>query len=365
MKLTMGKNIRKYRRELGLTQEQLAEAVGVTVGAVSKWESDLSNPDIGLLPELADLFGISVDVLLGYQLSNRTAELSSTRIHDLRISKNYEEGRAEADKALQRYPNCFDVVYQSAVLFHMIGVEKNDRTALHRSLELYRRACDLISQNTDPSVSELAFQVSIGEVYVALGDIEHALQHLKKYNYCGINDGMIGLLLSQSQRCDEALSFLSENLINCVMKLFQTTIGLSGCFDSKGDSKSAFEVLMWMYGVLEGLKYPGKVTYLDKAEIMLLLGCAQVAAIANDIDKAEEYLRRSRTAARAYDTARTFGSIPNYDVRNIKFYHGKAQAIGDNFGETAMGGIEKALASDERTGQVLTKIWRKIKNEEK
>ena len=54
-----------YRRKLGLTQEALAQKVGVTNQAVSKWESGQSCPDIALLPQIADLFGITIDQLFG------------------------------------------------------------------------------------------------------------------------------------------------------------------------------------------------------------------------------------------------------------------------------------------------------------
>ena len=55
----------RYRKELGLTQEALAQKLGVTNQAVSKWESGQSCPDIALLPALADLFGITIDALFG------------------------------------------------------------------------------------------------------------------------------------------------------------------------------------------------------------------------------------------------------------------------------------------------------------
>ena len=54
MQLNLHENIKKYRKEMGLTQEALAEAFGVTVGAVSKWESGNTVPDIVTLMELAD-----------------------------------------------------------------------------------------------------------------------------------------------------------------------------------------------------------------------------------------------------------------------------------------------------------------------
>ena len=60
--------IAKYRKELNLTQEGLAQQLGVTNQAVSKWESGQSCPDIALLPKLADLFGITIDALFGREI---------------------------------------------------------------------------------------------------------------------------------------------------------------------------------------------------------------------------------------------------------------------------------------------------------
>lgn len=54
MQLKLNENIKKYRKSMNLTQEDLAEAFGVTVGAVSKWESGSNVPDILTLMQLAD-----------------------------------------------------------------------------------------------------------------------------------------------------------------------------------------------------------------------------------------------------------------------------------------------------------------------
>ena len=61
---TIGQNIAKFRKEKGITQEQLSEICGVTPQAVSKWENDNSCPDVTLLKTIARAFGISVDELL-------------------------------------------------------------------------------------------------------------------------------------------------------------------------------------------------------------------------------------------------------------------------------------------------------------
>ena len=65
MNETIGSRIAELRRKKNMTQEDLANALGVTPQAVSKWENDLSCPDITLLPQLAKLLGVSVDELLG------------------------------------------------------------------------------------------------------------------------------------------------------------------------------------------------------------------------------------------------------------------------------------------------------------
>ena len=64
MNETIGNRITKYRKTKKLTQEALAEQLGVSSQAVSKWENDLSCPDIGLLPKLCGVLGITTDELL-------------------------------------------------------------------------------------------------------------------------------------------------------------------------------------------------------------------------------------------------------------------------------------------------------------
>lgn len=64
MKKTLGTMIAELRKQHGMTQLELAEKMGVTDKAVSKWERDLSCPDINSLPNLAEIFGVSVEELM-------------------------------------------------------------------------------------------------------------------------------------------------------------------------------------------------------------------------------------------------------------------------------------------------------------
>ncbi len=65
MNETFGQRFQILRKKLGLKQEDIANKVNISTQAVSKWENDLSAPDISLLPELADILNVTLDELLG------------------------------------------------------------------------------------------------------------------------------------------------------------------------------------------------------------------------------------------------------------------------------------------------------------
>ena len=93
MAFALSEHIRSLRKAHGLTQEQLAEALGVTAGAVYKWES---------------------------------------RLMDLRHAKDLR-GVDEAERAVMRYPNCFAIVYQAAVMMQVFGLEQSDKALTVRA----------------------------------------------------------------------------------------------------------------------------------------------------------------------------------------------------------------------------------------
>ncbi len=74
MKLSLGENIRRLRKEAGITQEQLAEKLGVSYQSVSRWELSATYPDMELIPSLAAFFGVSADILLGMPRAHKEKE---------------------------------------------------------------------------------------------------------------------------------------------------------------------------------------------------------------------------------------------------------------------------------------------------
>ncbi len=78
MKLNIGENIRGFRRKMNLTQEQLADKLGVSFQSVSRWENGLTYPDMELLPALTGIFGVSADELL--DISETRRELAAEEV---------------------------------------------------------------------------------------------------------------------------------------------------------------------------------------------------------------------------------------------------------------------------------------------
>lgn len=80
--MSIGKNIAKYRKALGLTQEELGVKLGVTNQAVSKWEMEVSMPDIMLLPEIVTALGVSFEDIYGIEKGAEKVSVSADKFPD-------------------------------------------------------------------------------------------------------------------------------------------------------------------------------------------------------------------------------------------------------------------------------------------
>ena len=75
MNLNFAENIKRLRKENGITQEKLADVLGVTGQTISRWELSICYPDLELLPSIANFFGVSVDTLLSNDSSSKEKDL--------------------------------------------------------------------------------------------------------------------------------------------------------------------------------------------------------------------------------------------------------------------------------------------------
>ena len=84
MELTLSQNISKLRKEHHLTQEQLAEALGVTFASVSKWERGAATPELNLIAKMADFVGVSQGGMGGCATQNGSIKEEEAELHALK-----------------------------------------------------------------------------------------------------------------------------------------------------------------------------------------------------------------------------------------------------------------------------------------
>ncbi len=249
MKMMLAENIRAFRKERSLTQEQLSEALGVTAGAVYKWEAKLSTPELELIIQMADFFDTSVDVLLGYEVKDNRLETTVKRLQEYRRSKDWD-GLAEAEKALKKYPHSFQIVSESAALYRAFGFDSGDKALFRRALELLEQSRLLLPQNEDPQISEQTIYGRLAQTYLGLGETDKAIELWKTHNADGVYSPRIGHILAQSDHIEEAVPFLSEALLKLVSDLITTIIGYVNVYLNHGDHASAQAILHWGISLL-------------------------------------------------------------------------------------------------------------------
>ena len=353
MDMKLSENIRTFRKGRKLTQEQLAEVLGVTPGAVYKWEAGLSIPDIGLIMEMADFFDTSVDVLLGYEMKDNHVDAIVKRMRECRRKKD-REGLAEAEKALKRYPHSFLIVKESAAIFRAFGIECKDKAMLHRALELLERSRLLLDQNTDPEINDQTICAKIAETYLGLNEVDKGVELMKQSNAGGLFNSKIGNTLAQIDRAEEAAPYLSEAMAKLTADLCNIVSGYMNVFVQQRDYASAEAILSWGVDVLSGLHKDGKPNFFDKVSSAFLAAKAQVEFESGDADAARESLTEAKKLAVFFDAS------PSYDESDIRFMSRiEGASVHDDIGATAMQSVEDVIQNFE--DEAFSAMWKAIR----
>ena len=357
METMLAENIRSMRKERRLTQEQLAEVLGVTTGAVYKWEAKLSVPDIELILEMADLFDTSVDVLLGYEMKDNRLDATVKRLQEYRRSKDFA-GLDEAEKALKKYPYSFKIVNECATVFRVFYIESDDKKLGRRALELMERSLTLLPQNTDPEISEQTLYGKMAEVYLGLGETEKGIELYKKHNAGGLFNHKIGSILAEGEHPGEAAPYLSEAMANLLAELIGVVSGYVSYYGSRGDHASSEAILQLASELMFGLRKDGKPNFFDKVNSGFLAAIALMQFLQGRKDDARESLKKARELAEFFDAS------PSYDESDIRFIERiDGASVHDDLGASAMDAIENVVKQGEN-GE-LTALWEEVKNDNK
>ena len=141
----LGRVLTEHRRRRGITQEELAEYLGVSKAAVSKWETETSCPDILVLPKLAAYFNITIDQLLDYkpQLTKEELRNMYRLLSGEFASRPFPKALDHCRSVIRQYYSCFPLLFQAASLLinHAAEAGGPEETAeiLEEALALFRR----------------------------------------------------------------------------------------------------------------------------------------------------------------------------------------------------------------------------------
>lgn len=334
--MQLPENIRALRRERGLTQERLAEAIGVSSAAVSKWESGASTPEVTMLAQLADYFELSIDRLVGYQLRTHREEDEISHIRELITSHRYQEAQLASQALLRRYPNSFNTVVAALDVHFLFGLQAQDKPALREGLALVDRALALPQPPGKPAKSREELLFIKGELHESLGECEQAIRYYEQISFDHERDIPIGKCYLDMKRFDAALPLLSKGLIGRILSSFNAVCGMITCLAELHRLQEAEALIDWYLRLLDGLDAT-PTSFIWKLRAMLLLAQAEIAWDTQRPQEAEAAIRQAVACALRFDKS------PDYSIRSLRFYHGPDRAVADSMGFSAMEGLRRAI----------------------
>lgn len=172
--MNIGKKIKDLRQENNLTQEELANDLGVSFQAVSRWENGMSYPDIEILPILANMFDITVDDLLEVDVHKKEKEIKKIMENDLILSNKGKTKERESllVDALKKYPNSWQIknLLMDVYFTFYINYDKGEY-----AIKTIKLAEDILEKCAEDEIRYSAMQTLI-HIYLGKRELDKAKQ---------------------------------------------------------------------------------------------------------------------------------------------------------------------------------------------
>ena len=226
MELQIGNRIRELRKASGMTQEQLAELIGISFQAVSKWENNIALPDISLVPTLARIFGVTTDELFAYNLAEMREEIERYVNEAAKLRESDPaEGRRILEEGLRKYPDN-DILLNN--LLYVLDYTRNPD-------ETIRTASRLIDKTTESDIRYDALRF-LAYAYRVKGDTESAvkaLEQIPEIYFSKLSEMAFTLSGKAKFAAAEKQKWLSfETLLQMMQKIAE-------CYKDEGNSADA------------------------------------------------------------------------------------------------------------------------------
>jgi len=238
MDITICENLKQYRKDKGNTQEELAEHLGISIQAVSKWERSEGFPDITLLPKIAMYYNISVDDLLGVskiRIEQKVAEYHA-KSDVYQRQGDFESNFALWAEAIKEFPNDYSVM-----TYYMLWL--TDENA-DEKIKLAER---IIKESDNPHHRHLAVS-NMCHLYSRLGNEEKAVEYAKKAPNTDLTSDCLFTFILKGEKL---IDHVQENLC-CFTDIMDREIQImmrNASFDN-GEKKKGFERILKLYNWL-------------------------------------------------------------------------------------------------------------------
>lgn len=291
--MDVGNNIKQLRKQKGLRQEQLAEAMGVSTASVSKWETNQTYPELTLLVELADFFEVSIDTLCGHNLSSNRFESLIDQMKKTVNDRNEENAASLCEKLLRNYPNNDRAIEACADSYYKLYIYTGKKNYMELCIEQTKRLMNL--KQGEPEQKRLERIHYLGNQYELLEKWDIAKEYYEQSNVSGSSDPAIaGCLLNQG-KAEEAIIKLSNFLVESIFHQYQAVNRLADGWTALREDRKACDVLEWMYGVMEALHYN------PTTMILLQIKLAGLYGDSGRIDMMENAMRKAAILAKETD----------------------------------------------------------------
>ncbi len=365
MQLKLSENIKKYRKDMDLTQEGLAEALGVTVGAVSKWENGNNVPDVMTMMEMADFFNISMDELVGFSLSSKKIEDMCKQIDILARSHRFEEAIMIAKDAMSRYPHTFKVLYACGDLYNYKFLESKEKKDSEDAIEIFENALHYISQSDEREIMEYTIKSKMAYLYRKI-DPEKAIELLKKTNYDGWRCNEIGVVLRDMGKDGEALEYYSMALLKYFVEQLTTVNNMAETLMESGksaDLTAAADLVESELKIVGDYGAKGEINVTYKLKSMLCILMSYILSYMGKHEKMKEYVKEAYELAMLFDEAKIsddflVGLRYNYfSGENVKAYDATGTDAIQSIGKMIEKKLEDVPEKNKKYIYSVLKCW--------
>lgn len=364
MEHKLAENLRKYRKERNMTQEDLAEKLHLTLGTISKWERGSSEPELCYLMQLAQIFHVSLDALIGFSIQSNNADVLVEKIQKFMTAREFEKAKKECEAALLIYPNHFKVVTQVAYTYELIGTVTKEKEALQKAIQYFTHSIDLFSQNVDPKISLTELQNDVAGCYLAMNETQKGIELLKANNICGINDADIAInLIVMLKQDEEGFQYAQKAFANHAAKMINVLIALMAYYVNEKKPREGIQTVEKAIEYMNLFKKDQKeIAFVDKYVAGMMLFSAACHDLLGDWDGARSDIRK------AIDLAAAFDKEPCFNAKNFAFIEDMGEAmVYDSLGLTAKQSLismmEEYHLKDSTSNRFLTYFRKEIGRE--